>query len=270
MGISPETLVDSESNSVESSKNIETETDSEMEAACTTEMDTEVDVENDSYTDQPIDDKSGNTFIASDASPSDTNHSPTIISNPKHIKFLKPNNKPNIDILLFLNPSLVLKCQIDSIWKNNNYPENTCFLFEGYKGLDDKDKLISDIRSRAIKDGTSLWVKSKKVAQSNISQHLIIFFCQHAGHARKPKKDSTTDSLVTFAHGKLQAGGTTIMRAHDVPSIRNRSRCSVYKRTKFNNDSTIANKKKTKPNQRNVVALLHLPFFMTMIINFGF
>jgi hypothetical protein len=200
--------------------NTNTETDIETEVACTTDVDSEVDVDN---------------HIIIDSSPSVSHSTNTSLAT--HVKFLKPNAKPDIDILLFLNPSLILKCQIDYIWKKHNYPENTCFLFEGYKGIGDKDKLISHIKSQAIKDGTFLWVKSKKIIQSNITQYSVIFKCQHAGQKRKPQKSNiaSTSSSLSFSDGKLQADGTTITRAHDVPSIRNRSRCAVYKRTKHNN-----------------------------------
>ena len=98
--------------------------------------------------------------------------------------------------------------------EKNKYPENTRFLFEGYHGFEDKEKLALAIRSQAIKDGTSFWVMPKKVNKSNISQYLIICPCQHAGQDRKPKKESITNEL-QFAQGKLQAEGTIIMHAHD-------------------------------------------------------
>ena len=69
----------------------------------------------------------------------------------QNTNYLKPNEKPDIDILLFLNPSFMIQCQIDFIWKKKNYPENACFLFGGYHGFEDKEKFGSAIRSQAIK-----------------------------------------------------------------------------------------------------------------------
>ena len=45
-------------------------------------------------------------------------------------------------------------------------------------------------------------------------------------------------------------GATTIMRAHDVSSVRNRSRCSVYKRTNTNIDPNMGDKKRNKTQSK--------------------
>jgi hypothetical protein len=76
-------------------------------------------------------------------------------------KYLKPNSNHEVDILLFLNPSLLIQSQINNIWRKNKYPDNCCFLFEGYYSFKDKEKLVSVIRSKAINDITSLTVHSK-------------------------------------------------------------------------------------------------------------
>jgi hypothetical protein len=278
MGISPDLVSDCTRNMNENNDATNTETDIEMEVARTTEIDIEVD--DDSHS--PIghrDNTNTETDVETEVARTtdvdtevdvdnhiiiDSRHSVSHSSNtslPMHVKFLKPNAKPDIDILLFLNPSLILKCQIDYIWKKHNYPENTCFLFEGYKGFSDKDKLISHIRSQAVKDGTFLFVQSRKKDQYNNTQYSVIFSCQHAGQKRKPQKSNiaSNSSSLSFTDGKLQADGTTIMRAHDVPSVRNRSRCAVYKRTKHNNDEiNVQNSKKIKLNLKNVVVHLHL------------
>ena len=103
-GISPDVLADDESNNVESYKNIETEADNEMEVARTTEMDTEVDVDNNSNIDQPINDSYDPTVSLAEADPS-THSSSSNLTNQNDTNFLKPNEKPDIDILLFLNPA---------------------------------------------------------------------------------------------------------------------------------------------------------------------
>ena len=106
-----------------------------------------------------------------------------------------------------------------------------------------------ECRSQGIKDGTSLWAMPKKVNKSNISQHLIIFSCQHAGQAKELKKEWITDKL-QFVQGKLQAEAMTNMCVHDIASWRNRNHCTVYKRNNSNIDPNIGNRKRNKTQSK--------------------
>ena len=116
-----------------------------------------------------------------------------------------------------------------------------------FKGFEDKEKLISAIRSKAINDGTLLTMAAKKV--QNTSQYLVIFCYQHASKLRIHKKETLSNEL-EFTTGKPQAEGTTIMHAHDVSSHINRSCCAVYKRTNSHNDPNIQSKKRNKTQSK--------------------
>ena len=97
---------------------METETDNEMEVARATEMDIEVDVENNSTKVKPKNDTlEHNVPAEEDVDPAMNSCLPDL-SKVKNTNYPKPNDKPDIDILLFLlNPSLMIQCQIDYIWK---------------------------------------------------------------------------------------------------------------------------------------------------------
>lgn len=61
-------------------------------------------------------------------------------SNSKKLEYLKPNQNHEVDILLFLNPSVLIQTKINYIWTANQYPINTCFFFEGYNGFEAREK----------------------------------------------------------------------------------------------------------------------------------
>ena len=92
-----------------------------MEVARATEMDIEVDAENNSTKVQSKNDTLGhNDVLAEEDVNLAMNSCLPNSSKVKNINYLKPNDKPDIDILLFLNPSLMIQCQIDFIWKKIN------------------------------------------------------------------------------------------------------------------------------------------------------
>ena len=126
-------------------ESMEIETDIEVNMAKAIDTEIEVNIE------------STSNYVATQSVINDTNNnigtlsSTEIISmssqtsSTNHKKFLKPNDKHEVDILLFLNPSLLIQSQINTVSIKHDFPQNTCFLFEGYKGFDDKQKLITSL-----------------------------------------------------------------------------------------------------------------------------
>ena len=58
------------------------------------------------------------------------------------------NKVDHIDILNFLYPPIELDSNRKVLWSLHDFPENGIFLFEGYKGLEDKERLVNYLKIR--------------------------------------------------------------------------------------------------------------------------
>ena len=127
-----------------------------------------------------------------------------------------------VDLLGNIQPnvSTFLSC----VAAQNNYPKNSIFKFDGYYGLNDKNKLIDDIKASAFKYGTILTIsKSNKKEKSNPNFNIVLG-CAHFGDPKVSKiykKD--------FLPNKLQQKNTIIQQPHSSTSIKNRSRSATNK-----------------------------------------
>ena len=128
-----------------------------------------------------------------------------------------------IDILNFLYPPLELDSKRKVLWSLHDFPANGVFLFEGYKGLKDKETLVNYLKNQAFEQGTILVTRSTNTKlRCGRKQHVIDLSCKHFG-----VQQSHSKIKVNFFPNKVQAQGTQIIANHDVPSIRGRSRNSV-------------------------------------------
>ena len=131
-GIKSTISIDDESSSTHSNECMEIETDIEVDVAKAMKTEIEVDIESNFNTVQTENDIITSKTLDVIDIDIHNNSSIQISSSVPNKNYTTPNIKHDIDILLFLNPSLLIQSQINTIWIKNNYPDNTCFLFEGY------------------------------------------------------------------------------------------------------------------------------------------
>ena len=103
--------------------------------------------------------------------------------------------------------------------KELQFPPGTIFKFEGFNGLEQKEKLKNHIISTAQQNGTSLFVYQSQKSRSDLRKHLFVFGCFH-------HKCNTTSSKMEFHNDQLQATNTIVVREHQLTSIKGRSRCA--------------------------------------------
>lgn len=152
------------------------------------------------------------------------------------------NKVDHIDILNFLYPPVELDSKRKVLWSLYDFPSNGVFLFEGYNGIEDKERLINYIKNQAFEEGTILVTRSTNTKiRCGRKQHVIDLSCKHFG-----VQQSNSKSVIKFSPDKVQADGTQIIANHDVPSIRGRSRNSVLKRTMSSTTSSLIAKKNNK------------------------
>ena len=160
-------------------------------------------------------------------------------------KDIESINKNEIDIVDLLHPTnLTLIAKMNEIAISENYPSNAAFYFEGFDGLQNKNKLIEILKSNAFKTGTVLNVeKTNNINKSNPNFNVVLA-CIHFG---KQKKSTMKERQ--FLPNYVQACNTIVQQAHTASSIKNRSRNATYvraHRNKTNNEDKIkVNRSKT-------------------------
>ena len=132
-----------------------------------------------------------------------------------------------VDIVQLYNSSLtLLPGLLNEISANNNYPQNGIFHFEGYNDINDKDKLITDLKNAALHQDTVLINKrGYNVKESKTKYFTITLACSHVGHYR-----SSSSNNKEFLHDMLQQKNTIIQLHHHSSSVCGRSRSSTLKR----------------------------------------
>ena len=159
----------------------------------------------------------------------------------------------HIDIVEFFNPmNLSLICLMDNISKQNSYPQNALFHFEGYNSLDCYKKLIFDIKESAFNSGTILKTNSSYSQSNKTKYQTYTLVCDHFG---KPS-DSVMNSKV-FEDNCLQANNTIIQQHHYGKSVKHSSRNAKFK--KVNSQHT--NDKSNRSNTKKCICTFQLSIF---------
>ena len=159
----------------------------------------------------------------------------------------------HIDIVEFFNPmNLSLICLMDNISKQNSYPPNALFHFEGYNSLDCYKKLIFDIKESAFNSGTVLNTKSSYSQSNKTKNQTYTLVCDHFG---KPS-DSVMNSKV-FEGNCLQANNTIIQQHHYGKSVKHSSRNAKFKRV----NSQHTNDKSNRSNTKKYICTFQLSIF---------
>ena len=137
------------------------------------------------------------------------------------------NRDDYVDIVQLFNSSLtLLPSVLQNISSTFNYPNGAIFHFENYSSLDDKDRLIQDLKRCAYSHGTILVSKkgyNKKPKTMKYYSHTLV--CNHYGCHKSSSKDEKE-----FVPDMVQQCNTIIQPHHSASSIRGRSRSSVLKR----------------------------------------
>ena len=160
-----------------------------------------------------------------------------------------------VDILEFLNPPPELNTNIKMLWLCNDYPSNTCFVFEGYKSIESKDALVKQLKMKARYHGTSLVTgKSFRSKINSSNQYSLLLKCEHFGtymgnNTRTNFTESSFSSECNNSDTNMQLDGTKITVAHESSSISGRSRCATHKRSFCNTSGTDNNPPKSKRNK---------------------
>ena len=140
------------------------------------------------------------------------------------------NNSVHVDIVQLLNYNIhSLTSLLNELSRLHDYPQSAIFHFEGYDSIDDKDRLIEDIKHAALKQGTILNIeKGYNPNPKNIKLLTITLACNHYG---KHDIDKTSHSTKKWEDGMLQQTNTIIQPHHHSSSVHKRSRHATLNRT---------------------------------------
>ena len=92
------------------------------------------------------------------------------------------------------------------------YPENASFLFAGYSGLLDKERIVEDIKKQAFIGGSKIRASNRATRKVKGRLCTVDFFCIRHKH------NNVTSQ--TYNDSCIQAVGTIIQKEHQTKSVK--------------------------------------------------
>ena len=125
--------------------------------------------------------------------------------------FMPDSNGKLVDIVPFFDPSYIQEIE----FQVSGFPKAYSFLFHGYTGIDDTDRLINDLKSSAALSGSRIRASKRKVRKGSNKLASVDLFCNKSKHNSKRHN---------FNENNIQANCTIIQREHQIASRKGVSR----------------------------------------------
>ena len=116
-----------------------------------------------------------------------------------------------VNIVPLFDPSPIQEIE----FKLAGYPKSSSFLFEGFLGIDDTDRLINALKSSAAMSGSRIRANKRKMNKNGKKLASVDLFCN---------KSKFNSKRQTFNKTNIQANCTIIQREHQVASRKGVSR----------------------------------------------
>ena len=136
--------------------------------------------------------------------------------------FMPNKNASMINIVPLLDPSILEQAQ----FFDEKFPKSSCFLFHGFQGIDDSDRIVNALKTSAVLYGSRIRA-SKRNTKSAVRAVQIDLFCN--------KSKQNKCRIHSFNENSIQANNTIIQREHQIASRKGRSRSATNKLVKDNN-----------------------------------
>ena len=149
--------------------------------------------------------------------------------------FMPGLNGKLVNIVPFFDPSTIQEIE----FKMAGYPKSSSFLFHGFLGIDDTDRLIDALKSSAAMAGSRIRASKRKVKKGGNKSASIDLFCNKSKHNSKRH---------SFNENKIQANCTIIQREHQIASRKGVSRATTNSLVL---DESLPSVKKVSPIKRS-------------------
>ena len=116
-----------------------------------------------------------------------------------------------VNIVPFFDPTTIQEAE----FKIAGYPKSSSFLFHGFHGIEDTDRLINALKSSAAMSGSRLRASKRKLKKGGTKLVSIDMFCNKSKHNSKRH---------SFKENNIQANCTIIQREHQIASRKGVSR----------------------------------------------
>ena len=120
-------------------------------------------------------------------------------------KWIPSVNGNLVNIVPLFDPSAVQEIE----FKVSGFPKNSSFIFHGFLGIDDTDRLINALKSSAALSGSRIRASKRKLKKGGKKLVSVDLFCN------KSKFNSNRHS---YNENNIQANCTIIQREHKISS----------------------------------------------------
>ena len=120
-------------------------------------------------------------------------------------KWIPSVNGNLVNIVPLFDPSAVEEIE----FKVSGFPKNSSFIFHGFLGIDDTDRLINALKSSAALSGSRIRASKRKLKKGGKKLVSVDLFCN------KSKFNSNRHS---YNENNIQANCTIIQREHKISS----------------------------------------------------